>query len=139
MVPTASTTSHKATLPDEIRGALGAHGRWKIRLHAAIEAGNGAFTVAEVEGEHLCDLGKFLHHRVPMAARRSGHWRRCMDLHAQFHKAAARALQMALDGKKEAALAEWEASGKMAALSRALTGELLDWQAAPGPAPHGKT
>src|SRR5580765_1349455 len=116
------------SLSDEIQEAIGAHGLWKGRLHTAIETGSCKFTVASVAQDSQCAFGKFLYSNADPAIRNSAHWRTCMDLHSKFHQSAARVLQLAVSGKKEAAKKEMDPQSEFSKLSRTLTAEMMKWQ-----------
>jgi len=118
------------TLSDGIQVAVGAHGLWKVKLHAAIDKETGAFTVAGAGVDHKCDCGKFLHTQVDAELKKSAYWRRCRDLHARFHQEAARVLQLALAGKKAAAQEAMDPDSEFARISRSLTAEMLKWRSA---------
>lgn len=117
------------SLSDEIQAAIGSHGLWKGRLHTAIETGSSKFTVASVAQDSECAFGKFLYSNTDPAVRNSVHWRTCLDLRSRFHQSAARVLQLAMNGNKEAAKKEMEAQSEFIKLSRTLTAEMLKWQA----------
>lgn len=109
-----------------IEKALAAHGAWKQRLRAAIEAGRSDFVVAVVQVDDQCEFGKWLY---GLDAVEKAHPRamKIRALHADFHREAGRILAMALAGKKadaEAAVAPTSQFGKM---SGALALELNGW------------
>ena len=116
------------SLSHEIQEAIGAHGLWKGRLHTAIETGSCKFTVAAVAQDSECAFGKFLHSSTDPAVKNSTHWRTCVDLHSRFHQSAARVLQLAVTGNKEAAQKEMDPQSDFFKLSRALTAEMMKWQ-----------
>jgi methyl-accepting chemotaxis protein len=118
------------TLSEEIQAAIGAHGAWKLRLRTAVDTGTSTFTVSAVGVDNQCDFGKFLHTKVDPATKNSAQWRKCRDLHAQFHKAAAGVLQLALAGKKEVAKEALGAQGEFTTVSRALSAAMLEWKTA---------
>ena len=76
-----------------------------------------------------CAFGKFLYSNTDPAVRNSAHWRTCLDLHSRFHQSAARVLQLAVNGNKEAAKKEMDPQSEFIKLSRTLTAEMLKWQA----------
>ena len=117
------------SLSDEIQEAIGAHGLWKGRLDTAIETGSCKFTVATVAQDSQCAFGKFLYSSTDPAIRNSAHWRTCLDLHSRFHQSAARVLQLALNGNKDAAQQAMDPQSDFFKLSRSLTAEMLKWQA----------
>jgi hypothetical protein len=116
------------SLSDEIQEAIGAHGLWKGRLHTAIETGSCKFTVAAVAQDSQCAFGKFLYSSTDPAIKNSAHWRTCLDLHSRFHQSAARVLQLAVTGNKEAAQKEMDPQSDFFKLSRTLTAEMLKWR-----------
>jgi hypothetical protein len=115
------------SLADELRAALGAHGRWKIRFHAAIEGQEVVLPLSSIISDRDCEVGRFLFERLSPAFRRSGPWRKCVDFHAEFHRSAWRIWQMAREGKREAALEAIGPGSRYAALSSILTSALLEW------------
>jgi hypothetical protein len=114
-------------LSQEIQKAVGAHSAWKLRLRTAAENGTSTFKVAAVAVDNQCDFGIFLHSVVDPATRKSTHFQTCNDLHARFHKTAALVLQLALDGRKEAAAQALSPQSDFDKISRALTLAMMKW------------
>jgi len=94
----------------------------------AIETGNSKFTVASVAQDSECAFGKFLYSNTDPAIKSSAHWRTCLDLHSRFHQSAARVLQLAVSGNKEAAKKEMDPQSEFFKLSRTLTAAMLKWR-----------
>lgn len=115
---------------NQINKAIGAHSHWKKRLRAAIEAGDSKLTVDQVAKDDACDLGKWLQgESIPESVRTTADFEACRELHAQFHKAAAEVLRLAVSGDKAAALAALGSDTRFANLSSALTLRLMQWAA----------
>jgi hypothetical protein len=115
-----------ATVQDEIRSAIEAHGLWKARLKAAIESGSCETPLQSAEQEGECPFGRWLCSEGA-GARLQGRaeYRRCQQLHREFHRAAGDVLALALSGWKEDALQAIAPHGRFgqisASLIRALT------------------
>lgn len=77
-----------------------AHAEWKHLLKEAIETQKCDRTVAAARSDDLCDFGKWLLSLSPVE-RASKHWQTIHKLHAEFHVAAGRVLDLALKGKYE--------------------------------------
>ena len=91
-------------LKNEIRAAIGAHGLWKGRLSSAIQTGKCDVSPSVAQQDNQCAFGKWLGGpSVDPATRRSSEYAECKELHRKFHIAAARALSLALAGKKQEA------------------------------------
>lgn len=111
---------------DQITAAIAAHGKWKTRLKSAIGQGTSEFSPATVRLDNACDFGKWLRSAGP-EARKSEHFHHAVALHAEFHKAAADVLALALAGKKDEAEAKLDLGGEFAHLSAELTREMSAW------------
>ena len=115
---------------NQIQAAIGAHGIWKQRLRAAITQGASEYSVSKVQADNQCDFGKFLYEKLDSDKRNSQEYRRCRELHAQFHKAAARVLELALAGKKDEANQAMGVQSEFAKVSSSLTNAMVGWQKA---------
>ena len=117
------------SLSDEITAAVGAHGLWKQRLRQAIDTGRSDVTPDMVRVDNKCKVGMWLYGpNIPGAQKASQDYRRCQDLHAKFHTAAAKALELALSGKKAEAEAAIGPGSEFITLSHQLTDAMLKWQ-----------
>ena len=112
---------------DKITGAIAAHAKWKFYLKEVIETAKSEKTVDEVAPEDRCEFGRWLL-SLPIAERKSTDWQKIRTLHAEFHKAAANVLKMALAGKQKEATAEMALGGKFAKVSSQLTIAMTDWK-----------
>ena len=111
---------------DEIKQAIGAHGMWNVRLKKAIETGQSEWSVAKVKADNNCDFGKWLH-GLPDHEKKGESWTRIRNLHASFHEEAAKILDYAVTGKKEAAADGLELGSDFAKLSSGLTTAMMKW------------
>ena len=93
----------------------------------AIETGKSEWTPAIVNQDNQCEFGKWLYACSPQE-RSSSHYNKIKALHADFHKAAADVLTMALNGKKAEAEANISATSKYRSISAALTKEMMSWK-----------
>lgn len=112
---------------EEIKKAIGAHGMWKVRLRSAVDTGKSEFTVDKVKADNNCDFGKWLH-GLPEGEKKSLSWTKVRDLHAKFHVEAAKILESALAGKKEAAAKGLDTASEFSKLSANLTGAMMSWE-----------
>jgi hypothetical protein len=112
----------------EINAAIQAHDEWKERLLAAVEAGSSDLHPDQVREDGLCVFGQWL---ASAAAdlRASLHYERVRDLHAQFHRAAADVLALALSGKGPQALTSLEFGSEYIRASVLLVDEMEFWRA----------
>lgn len=114
------------TVQEQIKAAIGVHGMWKSRLHSAIDHGSSEFTPGKVRRDDQCDFGKWLAAAAP-SARSSPDYQKCVELHRQFHGAAAKVLELAIAGNKDAAKEAMKAGGDFARTSGALTMAMMAW------------
>jgi len=110
----------------QIKAAIGVHGLWKNRIRQAINEGKSEWDPKFVAPCGNCDFGKWLDGIDK--ANQGDDYKTVYDLHSQFHKEAARVLEMALAGKKseaEEAIASGSAYGT---LTLNLTKAMMSWQ-----------
>lgn len=112
---------------EEIKKAIGAHGMWKTRLRSAVDTGMSEFTVEKVKADNNCDFGKWLH-GLPDNEKKTGNWAKIRDLHAKFHVEAAKILDSALTGKKDAAAKGLDVTSDFSKLSASLTTAMVNWE-----------
>ena len=124
----AVETLHDSATGQQIAKAIGAHGMWKMRLKSAIDSGKGDVDVATARVDNACEFGKWLYGQVSANAKATSYYTDVKQLHAQFHQAAGRVLELATTGKK--AEAEALMAGDYARTSGDLTRKLMEWQAA---------
>ncbi len=111
----------------EIRDAVQVHAAWKQRLNTAIRTGQSDLSVAVVCRDDQCRLGRWLYSLdEPMQA--SHRWQCVRRKHADFHRHAARVLELALSGDTSAARAATSYSSGFAQTSARLMADLIEWQ-----------
>ncbi len=114
---------------EEIDNAIGAHGSWKVRLKDAIETGRSDIPVETIRKDNNCQFGKWLYGGTLSAAdKTSANYTKVRELHAEFHKAAARVTELALAGQKTEADKMMTRGGEFAAVSSRLTSAMMDWK-----------
>jgi methyl-accepting chemotaxis protein len=104
---------------EQIQKAIAAHGLWKDRLKKTIETGISEFSQQQVQADNVCEFGKWLY-SLPGEDMQKGIWKEVQFAHAQFHKEAARILELALKRSKDEALAALDVTSNY----RKLTGKL---------------
>ena len=120
-----------AQMLEEIQKAIGAHGKWKMRLNIAIKSGRSDVPVTDIRRNNLCEFGQWLHGPTITPEVKVGKpYEVVTRLHTEFHQCAASVMDLALKGQtKEAmALLEGEYTERSEILIRALNkwkGELL--------------
>jgi len=112
---------------DQLDKAIAAHGFWMIHLRKAVEQGTSEFQPETVTRDDRCEFGAWFH-GLPQEDRFTERWRTVRDLHAEFHKEAARVLGLALGGRKSDARAALAADGSFARVSDELTLALMAWK-----------
>jgi hypothetical protein len=107
--------------------AIAAHAKWKHLLKEVIDSQKCDRTVESVKADSLCDFGKWMM-SLSAAERSSKHWQAIHKLHAEFHVAAAKVLDLALKGKREEANAELSMQGAFTRVSSQLTVAVSNWK-----------
>ncbi len=115
------------SIPEEIQNAIAAHGMWKHRLRSAVDTGKSEFSVAVVCLDNQCPFGKWLH-SVASELKASPRWKCVKVAHADFHREAAKVLELALSGRQPEARDALSFTGKFAAASARLTQEMMAWK-----------
>ena len=115
-------------LVQEINKAVGAHGVWKLKLRTAISRGSSDTPPSTVRNDGLCEFGKWLNGpHIDPAMRSSRSYQDAKRLHAEFHRCAARVLELALNDRKDEANAILE--GEFNERSQNLIRTLGKWKA----------
>jgi len=115
------------SIKDEIHKGIGAHGMWKHRITDAINTGKSEWSPPLVRQDNQCEFGKWLH-ACQAGDKTPVHYDKVKELHAQFHKAAADVLQLALAGKKAEAEAAIALKSEYKMASSALTSQMMAWK-----------
>mgnify|MGYP000126737886 CR=1 FL=1 len=112
-------------LSTKLNEAIGAHGAWKLRLRMAAQKGVSSEVIANAGDCHVCDFGRWLD-SLPSDVRAQPEARQTIDLHAAFHTCAGQVAQMAVDGRKDKALAMLD--NEFADASNALKNAVVKWK-----------
>lgn len=114
-------------MKEDIDKALNAHGAWRQRLITVIATGNSDVNVAQVQVDNGCAFGKWFY-GLPAASRAGDVCAKIQNLHADFHKEAARILGLALGGKKAEAEKAMAFGGVFMDISGKLSLALNQWK-----------
>jgi len=79
---------------DVLNKAIAAHGSWKVKLKAAIQAEGTTLDPAQVSRDNACEFGQWLHAVRPAAAH-AADYARVKELHAEFHRRAGEVASLA--------------------------------------------
>jgi methyl-accepting chemotaxis protein len=113
----------------EIDKAIAAHGMWKTRLKDAIEKGKIDTPAETIRVDNHCSFGKWLYSpALNSVDKGSEHYKAVKDLHAEFHKTAAKVVELALDGKRTEAEKMIALDGDYAGISAKLTSAMVGWK-----------
>jgi methyl-accepting chemotaxis protein len=112
---------------EQVVAAIAAHGAWKFRLAAAVDAGSHAMDTAVVAKDDQCAFGRWLRDTSPTSAEREHH-EASRALHATFHRRAAEVLTMVASRDLAGARAAIQPGGGFAEASRQLTKAMIDWR-----------
>lgn len=114
---------------EQIDRALVAHGAWKQRLFQAIQTGQSEFSPTIVQTDNRCEFGAWLY-SLSEEIRQTSEWTKIRQLHADFHREAARVLTLALQGRKKEAEAAVASGSPFHLLTGQLTVALGQWKRA---------
>ena len=110
---------------------IAAHARWKYRLFDAVSTGKSEWTVQATRSHETCEFGKWLA-SLPPSESSSEHCGKVTELHAEFHKAAAEVLEIALSGRRKEAEAAISLGSRFLLISSDLTMAMSAWKEAVG-------
>lgn len=116
------------SLIDGIKNAIASHGEWKNMLRITIATGEIDAHMSAIRAEDQCGFGKWLlGQSIADKEKYSLYHHQARQLHAAFHEAASKTVQLAASGKKEIALNMLEVHGEFTVASAALTSCMLSW------------
>jgi len=114
---------------EELDKAIGAHGAWKTRLKTAIETGNIDVSIDVIKVDNQCAFGKWFYGpTLNPQDKTSTHYKTVKELHAEFHKVAAKVAELATSGKKADAEKMMAMGGEYSKVSSKLTQAMIDWK-----------
>lgn len=117
------------TNADEIEKAISVHERWKAHLDAAIHMGKMDEPVESIRQDNQCDFGKWLYGPTfTFMDAAASHYGTVKTLHAEFHKTAARVVELASGGKKAEAEKMMANGGEYAEISGRLLQAMTEWK-----------
>ena len=111
----------------EIDYALEAHIGWVEKLSTAIESGRCDTTPEKLKDDANCSFGKWLHYGIGAPLKSMPQYNSIKNLHADFHKEAAKILKSALEGNKDEAVKAMKEGSAFSKASQKLTAELTSW------------
>jgi len=113
----------------EIDQAIAAHGYWKNYLRNAIKTGQIDTTVEAIRSDNQCVFGKWLEgSMLTTMEEASHHYKTVKERHAEFHKTAARVVELALAGKKSDAERMISLGGEYTKISAELHLAMMEWK-----------
>jgi methyl-accepting chemotaxis protein len=113
----------------EVGSALDAHQEWKRRLRDAVIRGYCDQDSDEVGRDDLCALGRWLY-ALPLESCADKTYDQLVELHACFHREAAKVAEFLEEGRIDDARAAMDADSDFARASAELVFLLESWQAA---------
>ena len=119
-----------AGIAEQINLAIGVHGLWKTRIAEAINHGTSDWDPEFVSPSCNCDFGKWLDNLEE--SRKDGLYEEIVEIHTNFHLEASRVLKLALEDKKEEALASVGDGSLYQSLTTNLTITMMTWKKAIG-------
>jgi len=112
---------------EQIREAIGSHGKWKLRLRTAVQLNRMDMPVEELSNCNCCAFGKWLGQaRHSMAG--DPHIAGVAALHSQFHAEAGRIARMIRDGQTADASAALADGKPFIETSEKLAHALIEWR-----------
>jgi hypothetical protein len=115
-------------MKEEIKNAVGSHGKWKGKLKKAIETGKIDTLLSTVRADDECDFGKWLHGlSTAQREKHADNYQKVQALHAAFHEQASRVVQLAQAGNKAGATKMLDLNGGFTVTSGDLTTAMLAW------------
>ena len=114
---------------DVIQKAISAHAGWKARLRNVASTGTFDTPVATVQADNKCDFGKWLYGaELSGADKQSEHYLKVKQLHAEFHKIAAKVVEWATTNQKDKAAQTMAMGGAYSKASTSLTQAMMQWR-----------
>ena len=121
-------------LERQITEAIGYHQHIKAQMGEAVATGQSHHTVARLCQDDQCKLGQWLY-QLDEPVKSTHRWKCARDLHADYHREAARVLGLALAGNAAQARAATCYSSAYAGIARRFEAELVVWKKEAATAP----
>lgn len=117
------------TYQKEIESAIQAHHRWKDRLKEAIATGQCETPIETIRADCHCQFGIWLHSEAFSSNEKaSPRYQIVKRLHSEFHKSAAKVVELAQQGNTTAAERMMENGGEYLTISKKLISAMEDWK-----------
>ncbi len=113
--------------PSQIDHGIASHARWKYRLFDAAKTGESEWTVEQIRSYTDCEFGRWLA-TLPASELESEQCKAVIDLHREFHAAASQVLDLALQGKTDAANDAVALNSQFSLVSANLTAAMSAWK-----------
>ncbi len=114
---------------EELDKAIGVHGLWKTKLRTAIETSKIDVVIETIRVDNQCAFGKWFYgSTLSTQDKASNHYKTVKQLHAEFHKTAARVAELAVNGKKAEAEKMIAVGGEYSKISSQLTQAMMEWK-----------
>ena len=115
------------SIEQEIAKAIGAHAKWKLRLHFAIESGVIDHKFDKVSRDDACAFGQSLSGlAISETTRSSACFTKVAGLHKKFHDCSGRIIKLVSQNGKSAADALL--AGEYTTISLQLATAMIDWK-----------
>ena len=89
---------------NEFNAAVVDHLAWKSTFEESVRRGGNSLEVALVAVDNRCTLGRWLHHQSPQPISNPVALQMLVEVHAEFHRAAANVLALAHAGQTREAV-----------------------------------
>jgi len=99
------------TRNDAITMAIAAHDEWRVRLRSMISSGATGLDARTIRRDGECEFGKWLESRKA-DGRDAARWNELGELHARFHEATARVVELVAGRRRAEALAAMQPDGE---------------------------
>ena len=116
------------SLKKEINSAIVMHSVWKTRLDKCIDTGVFDTPVNIVGMDNECYFGTWLYgESITPAIRNSEVYKQVKECHAEFHRVAAKVVELSLSGNKTEATKLMAWNGEYSKITTELIKELTSW------------
>lgn len=114
---------------EALSDAITAHACWKVRLRNIVSSGVSDTPIAVVHSDNKCEFGRWLYGpEISGTDKQSDTYLKVKELHAAFHKEAAKVVELATSNQKHQAAQAIGMGGSYAKASTALTEAMILWR-----------
>jgi len=122
------TPPYRRPLGETLSSAIAAHGLWKMRFKLGLKDRHALPEIAIVGAEDQCECGRWLMDGTVPELRGDPAAAEARRLHSEFHRRAARVIELMLEGLEAEAYTQVSPGGEFTRASVALTTHLMRWQ-----------